>query len=123
LSAIQFDKHLDETLAALADPTRRKILERLSHGEARVTELAEPFQISLNSVSKQIRILERAGLVRRHVRGREHILSIRVKPLDTAADWIEGRRDLWVRRLQALDDLLQEEDRKARKRRQSWKSK
>ena len=87
-----------------------------------MTELAEPFRISLNSVSKHIRILERAGLVQRRVRGREHILSFRVKPLAAAADWIETRRELWADRLQTLDELLQEEDRNSRRRRQSWKS-
>ena len=70
----QFD--LDQTLGALADPTRRAILERLSRGEARVTELARPFDISLNSVSKHIRRLELAGLVRRRRAGREHFLSL-----------------------------------------------
>lgn len=105
------DERLNETLNALADPTRRGILERLSHGEARVTELAEPFRISLNSVSKHIRILERAGLVRRRIEGREHILSFRPAPLDATASWLESRRELWARRLQALDDLLCEEAR------------
>jgi DNA-binding transcriptional ArsR family regulator len=101
---------LDHTLIALADPTRRAILERLSGGELRVTDVAEPFAISLNSVSKHIRLLERAGLVRRRVRGREHLLSLDGRPLDAAAAWIEARRSLWAQRLQALDDLLRTED-------------
>jgi DNA-binding transcriptional ArsR family regulator len=105
---------LDHTLIALADPTRRAILERLSGGELRVTDVAEPFAISLNSVSKHIRLLERAGLVRRRVRGREHLLSLDGRPLDAAAAWIEARRSLWARRLQALDDLLRAEDREQR---------
>src|ERR671911_1962612 len=67
--------NLDQTLMALADPTRRAILQRLSRGEARVTELARPFAISLNSVSKHIRVLERAKLVRRRRAGREHLMS------------------------------------------------
>ncbi|HMJ15266.1 MAG TPA: metalloregulator ArsR/SmtB family transcription factor [Polyangiaceae bacterium] len=102
---------LDAVLLALADPTRRAILERLSRGQARVTDLAQPFSISLNSVSKHIRVLERAKLVQRRVRGREHVLSIDPKPLDHAAAWIDAQRALWARRLQTLDDLLQEEDR------------
>ncbi len=120
----QSHEMLGETLAALSDPTRRRILERLSHGAARVTELAEPFRISLNSVSKHIRVLERAGLVRRRVVGREHILSLRSQPLDAAADWIESRRVLWKRRLVALDELLQAEDAvcQPRKGRRAWKS-
>jgi DNA-binding transcriptional ArsR family regulator len=109
------NEKLDKTLAALADPTRRSILEHLSHGEARVTELAEPFPISLNSVSKHIRILERAGLVSRRIEGREHFLAFRSAPLDAASDWIESRRQLWARRLQALDDLLCAEDEQLRK--------
>ena len=102
---------LNDTLLALASPTRRAILERLSRGEVRVTDLAAPFSISLNSVSKHIRLLERARLVQRRVSGREHILSFNPSPLDEAAGWIETQRRLWTRRLWALDALLKEEDR------------
>ncbi len=102
---------LDHTLLALADPTRRAILQRLSRGEARVTELAQPFAMSLNAVSKHIRMLERARLVRRRRAGREHLLSINPQPLDAAAEWIMAQRALWTARLDALDDLLQAEDR------------
>ena len=103
--------HLDHTLLALADPTRRAILRRLSGGEARVTELAQPFAMSLNAVSKHIRMLERAGLVRRRVVGREHFLSFQPEPLDEAAAWIEAQRAQWTARLDVLDDLLRAEDR------------
>jgi DNA-binding transcriptional ArsR family regulator len=99
--------NLDLTLAALADPTRRAILERLSKGESRVTELAQPFAMSLNAVSKLIRILERAQLVRRRCAGREHFLSLNREPLDEAAAWIESQRAIWTARLDALADLLQ----------------
>lgn len=105
------DARLDRTLVALADPTRRAILERLSQGEARVTELAAPFSISLNSVSKHIRMLERAELVRRRIAGKEHLLSFNRAPLEEAALWIESQRALWSRRLTALDELLRAEDR------------
>ena len=108
--------NLDDILIALADPTRRAILELLSRGDARVTDVAEPFPISLNSVSKHIRLLERAGLVRRHVRGREHVLSFNAQPLDSAAEWIESHRALWIGRLRALDALLKQEDRERRRR-------
>jgi DNA-binding transcriptional ArsR family regulator len=101
---------LDQTLMALADPTRRAILHRLSEGEARVTELAQPFAMSLNAVSKHIRMLERARLVRRRRAGREHYLSINPTPLDEAAAWIEARRIAWTARLDALDALLKAED-------------
>lgn len=103
---------LDETLMALADPTRRAILQRLSEGEARVTELAEPFAMSLNSVSKHIRVLERAQLVRRRRAGREHFLSINPEPLDEAAAWIAAQRAAWSARLDALDAMLQAEEKK-----------
>ena len=99
---------LDETLQALADPTRRAILQRLTEGEARVTEIAQPFAISLNSVSKHIQMLERAELVRRRREGREHILSLNPGPLDEAAEWMEAQRALWKFRLGALDTILKE---------------
>ena len=97
---------LDQTLIALADPTRRAILQRLSQGEARVTDLAGPFSISLNSVSKHIRMLERAKLVRRRRAGREHLLTFKPQPHAEAAAWIEAQRALWTARLDALDRLL-----------------
>jgi len=101
---------LDRTLIALADGTRRAILQRLLKGEARVTELAKPFAISLNSVSKHIRVLERAELVRRRRVGREHILSFNPVPLDAAAEWMRSQRTLWTARLEALDAMLRAED-------------
>ena len=102
--------NLDQTLMALADPTRRAILQRLSRGEARVTELAQPFDMSLNAVSKHIRILERADLVRRRTAGREHFLSFNRQQLDELANWIETQRAAWNARLDALEALLREED-------------
>lgn len=104
------DSNLDDTLMALADPTRRAILQRLTEGEVRVTELAQPFDMSLNSVSKHIRVLERARLVRRRRAGREHLLSLNPEPLAEAATWIEKQRAIWTARLDALDALLQAED-------------
>lgn len=99
---------LDETLSALADPTRRAILSRLAEGEARVTDLAKPFPISLNSVSKHIRLLERAKLVRRRIEGREHVLALDPRPLDEAADWIAAQRNLWAWRLGELEKVLKD---------------
>ncbi len=110
MSRSRFD--LDHTLGALADPTRRALLQRLSRGEARVTDLALPFTISLNSVAKHIRRLESAGLVRRRRSGREHILSLNPEPLDEATVWMERQRNLWTARLDALDELLRAEDAK-----------
>ena len=102
-------QQLDETLVALADPTRRAILARLAHGEARVTDLAAPFPISLNSVSKHIRMLERADLVRRRKDGREHILSLNPEPLARTAEWLDEQRALWTWRLKTLDNILTQE--------------
>lgn len=102
--------HLDATLLALADPTRRAILRSLTQGEARVTDVAAPYPISLNAVSKHIRVLERAGLVRRHVVGREHLLSFDPAPLPEAAAWIATQQAAWDERLNALEALLEEED-------------
>src|SRR3979490_3192322 len=105
--------NLDHTLMALADPTRRAILQRLSKGEARVTELAQPFEMSLNSVSKHIRMLERARLVRRRRAGRDHFLTFTPKSLIDAATGIESQGALWTARLDTLAALLQAEDRAA----------
>lgn len=104
------DHSLDHTLIALADPTRRAILQRLSQGNARVTELAEPFAISLNSVSKHIRLLERADLVRREKSGRDHWLSINPEPMDEAMQWMTEQRMAWTQRLDTLEALLRAED-------------
>ena len=104
---------LDHTLTALADPTRRAILQRLAKGEARVTELADPFAMSLNGVSKHIRVLERAQLVQRRRAGREHFLSLNARPLDEVAAWIAEQRALWTARLDTLEALLRAEDRAA----------
>jgi len=102
------EKGLDCTLTALADPTRRAILRILLRGETRVTDIARPFDISLNSVSKHIRVLERAKLVTRRKVGREHLLSFNRQPLDEAAAWIEAQRVFWSERLDALERALNE---------------
>jgi len=101
---------LDETLIALADETRRSILKRLAAGEARVTEVAAPFGISLNSVSKHIRLLERAGLVRRRISGRDHFLALEPKPFDDLTRWMHETREFWSSRLDRLEAALRAED-------------
>jgi len=90
----------------MADPSRRAILARLAAGEARVTEVAAEFTISLNSVSKHIKMLERAGLVEREVRGRDHVLTLNAAPLEDAAAWIDHYRNFWEERLAALDAFV-----------------
>ena len=99
---------LDAAFGALADPTRRAIIERLSRSEARVTEVAEPFDMSLNAVSKHIRVLEASGVVERHKKGRDHILSINTRSLDEVDGWIVRTRRYWEGRLDAMERLLHE---------------
>lgn len=106
------DMELDRTLAALADPTRRAIVARLTEGDAKVGEVAEPFEMSLNAVSKHLKVLEGAGLVRREVRGREHWLSFDGAPLTAASDWIEHYREFWEGRLDALAGFLRDNKKK-----------
>ena len=97
---------LDRVFAAVSDPTRRAILARLAAADARVTDVASEFPISLNSTSKHIRVLEHAGLVRRTVRGREHILSLDAAPLAEAAAWIEHYHRFWSEQLVSLDAFV-----------------
>lgn len=99
---------LDQTYAALADQTRRALLLRLLQQEARVTELAEPFAMSLNAVSKHLQVLERAGLIRREVRGREHYLFADPEPLQQAVDWLNTYRQFWEQRLDRLEVFLRQ---------------
>ena len=100
---------LDTTYSALADPSRRAMLTRLRDGDLRVTEIARPFDMSLNAVSKHLKVLERAGLVRRTVKGRDHWLSLAAEPLMDASDWIGSYRAFWERRLDALESFLSHE--------------
>src|SRR6478752_3059921 len=115
MAPLAAEPDLDRVLSALADRTRRAILQRLSTGEARVTDLAAPFAMSLNAVSKHIRMLERARLVRRRRAGREHVLSFNPQPLADAAAWIESQRALWTARLEALDTFLRDQQDKETK--------
>jgi DNA-binding transcriptional ArsR family regulator len=98
---------LSTTFAALADPTRRAILARLAHGEATVNELAEPFTISLQAVSKHLRVLERAGLIDRGRTAQLRPSRLRVAPLKDAADWLEEYRRFWSASFDRLDERLQ----------------
>ena len=106
---------LDAIFHALGDATRRQMLRDLARGERTVGQLAEPFAMSLAAVSKHIRVLERAGLVRRVVNGREHVLSFDARALRPADEWIGAQRAFWERRLDALEGALIE--RRARRKR------
>ena len=100
---------LDVTFAALADPTRRRIVARLTRGAARVGDLALPFNMSLNAVSKHLKVLERAGLVRRQRIGREHYMQLRAAPLREVARWTSQYERFWNQRLDALGEFLNSE--------------
>lgn len=99
---------IDDVLAALADPTRRALLELIGNGEVRVTDLAKPFPISLNSISKHIRVLEKARLVRRRQVGREHLLSCNPDSLHEVAEWIEAHQVKWNSAFDRLEKALEE---------------
>ena len=99
---------LSATFAALADPTRRAILARLSSGECSVTELAEPFDMSMPAVSKHLRVLERAGLIARGREAQWRPCRLEATPLKQVADWAERYRHIWEARLDRLDDYLKQ---------------
>jgi DNA-binding transcriptional ArsR family regulator len=96
------DGQLDATFAALADGTRRAILAKLAHGEATVNELAAPFDISLPSISKHLKVLERAGLISRGRNGHFRPCRLEAERLDEATDWIEQNRQVWTERFDKL---------------------
>ena len=108
-SVIGSQKNLDMTFRALSDRTRRAIIERLTHGDALVTELARPFDISLPAVSKHLGILEDAGLISREKDGRVRRCHLDAAPLKDAADWIAFYKRFWEGNLDALEDYLQQQ--------------
>ena len=99
---------LSSTFSALADPTRRAILARLAQGETSVTELAQPFKMSLPGISKHLKVLERAGLISRGRDAQWRPCQLKAAPLKEAADWISEYRQFWEESLDRLDDYLQE---------------
>jgi len=99
---------LDATFAALADPTRRAILNRLAAGEASVTELAAPFDMSQPAISKHLKVLERAGLISRGQDAQRRPRRLEIKPLAEANQWLENYRKMWEATFQRLDSLLEE---------------
>src|SRR5438309_3926020 len=105
---MQASQRLDTTFAALADPTRRAILARLSSGEASVTELAEPFAMSQPAISKHLKVLERAGLISRGRDAQRRPCRLEARPLADASEWLENYRDYWEESFQRLDAVLDE---------------
>jgi DNA-binding transcriptional ArsR family regulator len=99
---------LTATFAALADPTRRAILARLAEGDATVTELAQPFPVSLPAISRHLKVLERAGLIARGRAAQARPSSLRAEPLEHATAWMETYREMWESRLDRLDEHLRE---------------
>jgi DNA-binding transcriptional ArsR family regulator len=106
---------LDRTFGALADPTRRRILEHLAHGDRCVTDLARPYSMSLPAVSKHLRVLEKAGLIRRRRDGRVHRLRLEASPMHEAQKWIEEYRRFWEESFDRLDEYLKELQNKEKK--------
>lgn len=101
-------QQLDATFAALADPTRRAILARLASGEASVTELAEPFEMSMPAISKHLKVLERAGLIARGREAQWRPCRLNPEPLRDAADWVEQYRQFWEQSFDRLENYLRE---------------
>jgi DNA-binding transcriptional ArsR family regulator len=108
-------RQLNRTFAALADPTRRRILEHLTHGDRCVTDLARPYAMSLPAVSKHLRVLENAGLIRRRRRGRVHSLKLEAAPMRQASQWMEEYRRFWEGSLDRLDAYLKKLQTKEKK--------
>ena len=106
---------LSNTFAALADPTRRAILARLIAGEASVTELSRPFEMSMPAVSKHLKVLERAGLIARGREAQWRPCRIQAAPLKDVSDWLDHYRVVWEQRLDRLDDYLRELKKKEKK--------
>lgn len=96
----------DRALAAIADPTRRAIVDRLAHGPARISDVAADFPMTLTGFCKHVRILERAGLVRRKRRGRENTLRLQPEPLRDVAEWVMQYRQFWTSRLDRLEEFF-----------------
>ncbi|HWL94330.1 MAG TPA: metalloregulator ArsR/SmtB family transcription factor [Phycisphaerae bacterium] len=107
---VKYRRSLDATFAALADPTRRAIVARLARGDASVTELARPFKMSLPAVSKHLRVLERAKLLRQAREGRMRRCRLDAQPLKTAAGWIERYHAYWTNQLDSLAAFLEQPD-------------
>jgi DNA-binding transcriptional ArsR family regulator len=108
MTAVATDERLDAVFAALADPTRRSILARLSGGEATVAELTAPFEMSQPAISRHLKVLERAGLISRTRRATARLSHLQAEPLKEAARWLVDYREYWEQSYDQLDELLAE---------------
>lgn len=115
----QNSEQLDNVFRALADPTRRAMLRRLAAGEQRVSQLAEPFDMSLAAASKHIKVLESAGLIQRTVSGRTHVCRLEADAMREAADWLDYYERFWTKRLDTLERLLAEPATKPKRRKRN----
>jgi DNA-binding transcriptional ArsR family regulator len=117
--------NLTVTFTALSDPTRRAIIDRLLNGSASVNDLAEPFQVSQQAISKHLAYLERANLIKKHKDGRNHICALNAEPFREIDGWVNKYRDFWDGAIDRLDAFLDEikSEKQAKKRKQNGKSK
>ncbi len=107
---------LSDTFQALADPTRRALVARLTQGEASVQELARPFKMSLPAISKHLKVLEKSGLIMRRSEAQKRLCKLETRPIKDAVDWLERHRKLWEDRLDRLDEYLKELQQKEKER-------
>jgi len=107
--------HLSNVLTAISHPTRRAIIGQLSNGSARFLDIAKPFDTALNSVTKHLKLLERAGLIERKKHGREVIISLRAEPLRDVAEWVGGYKDYWNKRLDIFEQYFKDKKKKEKK--------
>ena len=107
------EQELDETFFALSDPTRRAILERLSDGQATVSELSEPFEVSQPAISKHLRVLEKAGLLEQTKEGRTRICRLKAEPLEEVNQYIDRYRKFWEKQLDNLAEYLESLEKKS----------
>jgi DNA-binding transcriptional ArsR family regulator len=110
---VEHSDTLNAVFGAIADPTRRSILQQLGENPARVTDIAKKFPVSLNAISKHLMVLEQAGLIRRDIQGREHLIQLESRPLQKASQWLEARA-FWNQRLDALEAHVRKTRRRKR---------
>ena len=108
---IYFVKQLNDVLSAISHPTRRAIIRRLANGPARFLDIAEPFDVALNAITKHLKLLERAGLIEREKRGREVLISLRPEALRLVADWVHEYERFWTEKLDVFEGYFKQQQR------------